>query len=61
MFTIRDDYDPDRKRLSFDSDPVAAWLIYREDVRLGAVSDMGLSLEDFRQHIAQLRERRPLG
>lgn len=61
MFTIHDDYDPDAKRVSADSDPVAAWLIYREHVRLGAVGDIGLSLEDFRQHIAQLRKRRPLG
>jgi hypothetical protein len=59
-FTIREDYDPDGD-LTADADPVAAYLTYREDVRNGFMVDMGLSLEDFRQHIAQLRERRPLG
>jgi hypothetical protein len=60
VYTIREDYDPDGD-LTADADPVAAYLTYREDVRIGFVVDMGLSLEDFRQHIAQLRERKPLG
>jgi hypothetical protein len=58
-FTIREDYDPEGD-LTADVDPVAAYLTYREDVRIGFVVDMGFSLEDFRQHIAQLRQRRPI-
>jgi hypothetical protein len=58
-FTIWEDHDPDGDLIA--DDPVAAHLTYREDVRIGLVVDMGLSLEDFRQHIARLRERRPLG
>jgi hypothetical protein len=40
-YSIADDYDPDGDRPSADSDPVAAYLTYLEDKRLGAVGEMG--------------------
>src|ERR1700736_5956632 len=43
-FCIADDYDPDGDRPSADSDPMAAYLTYLEDKRLGAVGEMGSRL-----------------
>ena len=57
-FTIREDYDPDGD-LTDDADPMAAYLTYREDVRIGFVVDMGFTLTDFREHIESLH--RPPG
>jgi hypothetical protein len=37
---------------------MAAYLTYLEDKRLGAVGEMGFSLEDFKAYIAGLRKRR---
>ena len=54
-YTIRDDYDPDGD-LTYDADPVAAYLTYREDVRIGFVVEMGFTLEDFRGYISSLRD-----
>jgi hypothetical protein len=54
-YSIADEYDPDGDRPSADTDPVAAYPTYLEDKRLGAVGDMGFTLEDFKAHIAGLR------
>jgi hypothetical protein len=54
-YSIRDDYDPDGD-LNADADPVAAYLTYREDVRIGFVVEMRFTLEDFREYISSLRD-----
>ena len=60
LYTIREDYDPDGD-LTADTDPVAAYMTYREEVGLGYVREMHFGLIDFERYIASLRERRPLG
>jgi hypothetical protein len=55
--SIADDYDPDGDRPSADSDPVATYLTYLEDKRLGAVGEMEFTLDDFKAYIAGLRKR----
>jgi hypothetical protein len=42
--------------MSADADPVAAYLTSLEDTRLGAVGEMGFTLEDFKTYIAGLRK-----
>jgi hypothetical protein len=54
-YTIADDYDPDG-HIRHDSDPVAVYLTYLEAVRLGAVSGLWFSLEDFQDYIAGLKK-----
>ncbi len=54
-FTIWDDYDGER--LTPDTDPLDAYLNYRENVRLGRVREMGFTLTDFRDYIASLYRR----
>lgn len=58
-FAIREDYDPNGKRLTADTDPMDAYLTYQDAVRLSYVRDMGFTLTDFREHIASLH--RPVG
>jgi hypothetical protein len=55
-FTIAVDYDPDGDRPSADSDPVSAYLTYLEDKRLGAVGEMGSTLENFKRYISGSRK-----
>jgi hypothetical protein len=54
-FTIGDFYDVDGNILSWDSDPLEAFLTYLDEIRRGAVGDLGLSLADFERHIAALK------
>ena len=56
-FTIGDFYDVDGNILSWDSDPLEAFLTYLDEIRRGAVGDLGLSLADFREHIEVLRTK----
>lgn len=51
-FALLDDYDGER--LTPDTDPLDAYLNYRENVRLGRVREMGFTLTDFRDYIAFL-------
>jgi hypothetical protein len=56
-FTIVDFYDVDGNILSWDSDPLEAFLAYLDEIRRGVVGDLGLSLADFREHIEGLRTK----
>jgi hypothetical protein len=56
-YTIADDYDK-TGRIRPDSDPVAVYQTYREDLRLGAADGLWFSLEDFEDHIAELKNLR---
>jgi hypothetical protein len=56
-YTIALDLDP--WGIIHGTDPVYEHQIYRIRVQSGLVIDMGFTLEDFRQHIAGLAEKRP--
>ena len=54
-YSIARDYDPTMRSLSADSDPMAAYLA---DVTGGAVENMGFTVDDSREHINSLKQRR---
>jgi hypothetical protein len=54
-YTIADDYDP-TGRIRHDSDPAAVYQTYLEEVRLGTISGLWFSLEDFEDYIAGLKK-----
>jgi hypothetical protein len=57
-YSIARDYDPYNEILSADSDPMAAYLTYLADVTGGAVGNMGFTVDDFREYINSLKQRR---
>ena len=57
-YSIARDYDPYDVSLSAESDPMAAYLTYLADVTGGAVGNMGFTVDDFREHINGLKQRR---
>jgi hypothetical protein len=57
-YSIARDYDPGQEILSAESDPMAAYLMYLADVTGGAVGNMGFMVDDFREYINSLKQRR---
>jgi hypothetical protein len=57
-YSIARDYDPGQEILSAESDPIAACLTYLADVTGGAVGNMGFTVDDFREYINSLKQRR---
>ena len=55
-YTISADYDPDDE-MPTDTDPLEAYQTYVDDRDAGH-GDMGFTLEDFKQYIAEMRQRR---
>jgi hypothetical protein len=56
-FSIADDLEPDGD-MSANAYPLSEYLTYLNDVREGAVGDMGFTLDDFNRYIAGLRKLR---